>query len=90
MVSSKSHIKTRSVVDSGVVGETVLCLRPLPLVPLVSDPELLPRSLVRRVVLSGFKGEFGGSVSDNPFDGLSTNVKHKNVNNNLCTSILIY
>lgn len=71
MVSSKSHIKTLSVVDSGVVGETVLCLRPLPLVPLVSVPGVLPESLVL-LILSDFNGEFGWSANDNPFDGLST------------------
>lgn len=73
IVSSRSQIKTRSVVDSGVVGETVLCRLPLPLVALVSVPVLLLESLDLRAFPSGFKGEFGGSVNDKPFDGLSAN-----------------
>lgn len=65
-------MKTRSVLDSGVVGETVLCLRPRPREPRDSAvPTPFPASLVRLDVPSGFRGLVGASVSDKPFDGLS-------------------
>lgn len=76
MVSSKSHINTRSVVDSGVVGETVFVRLPLPLVPLVSDVTLLvdSRDLLD---VSTFNGEVGLSFIVIPFDGLSINYSNQ-------------
>lgn len=72
IVSSRSHINTRSVVDSGVVGETVFVRLPLPLVLLGSDVILLvdSRDLLD---VSTFNGEVGLSFNVIPFDGLSTN-----------------
>lgn len=76
IVSSKSHIKTRSVVDSGVVGETVFVRRPRPLVLLGSEPKLDEESL-DRLALSAFKGDVDPSVKFNPFDGLSVKIMLK-------------
>lgn len=67
IVSSRSHINTLSVVDSGVVGETVFVRRPLPLAPLCSVPKVM--SLVLRA-LSAFRGDVEPSRLI-PFDGLS-------------------
>lgn len=63
-------MNTLSVLDSGVVGDTVFVLLPRPLGPLVSDP-ILPTESLDLLELSAFKGEWGPSVSVNPFDGLS-------------------
>lgn len=63
-------MNTRSVVDSGVVGETVFVLRPLPLVPLISGP-ILPAESLERLALSAFKGDVEPSPKLIPFDGLS-------------------
>lgn len=62
-------MNTRSVDDSGVVGDIVFVLRPLPLVPRVSVPV---RPVTSRVRLpSVFKGDVGASTKLRPFDGLS-------------------
>lgn len=68
MVSSKSHMKTLSVFDSGDVGETVLVRLPRPRVR-VSLPKLLDDSL-ERLALSAFRG-VELSVSEMLFEGLS-------------------
>lgn len=73
MVSSRSHMKTRSVVDSGVVGETVFVLLPLPLVPRVSDPILPSESLERRAV-SDFNGDVEPSAKATPLDEFSVQI----------------
>lgn len=65
-------MKTRSVVDSGVVGETVFVRLPRPLVLRVSDPKLDEESL-ERLALSAFKGDVEPSVKFSPFEGLSIN-----------------
>lgn len=63
-------MKTLSVVDSGVAGETVLVLLPLPRELRVSLPMLLPESLAL-LELSGFRGDEAPSPKMIPFDGLS-------------------
>lgn len=70
IVSSRSQIKTLSVVDSGVAGDTVFVRLPLPLVPLVSVPKLPPESL-DLLELSGFSGDADPSARLIPFEGLS-------------------
>lgn len=79
MVSSKSQINTRSVVDSGVVGETVFVRLPLPLVVLVSGAMLLLESR-DLLAVSTFMGEVGLSFKPIPFDGLSINQANYKVN----------
>jgi hypothetical protein len=69
MVSSRSQMKTRSVLDSGVVGETVFVRLPLPRVPLCSGPRADGSRDLR--ALSAFKGEVEPSARAMPFDGLS-------------------
>lgn len=66
------------MLDSGVVGETLFVRRPLPRVPLVSDPILLEDSL-DLLVLSTFKGEVGLSVNAIPLEGLSVKLKRYSV-----------
>lgn len=63
-------MKTLSVVDSGVVGETVFVLLPLPLVPRFSDPKL-PTESLERLAVSDFKGDVDPSAKATPFDELS-------------------
>lgn len=63
-------MKTLSVDDSGVAGETVFVLLPLPREPLVSVPRPFAESRVR-LELSAFKGDADPSVRPMPFDGLS-------------------
>ena len=78
IVSSKSHMNTLSVVDSGVEGDTVLVLRPLPLGPLNSDPVLAAESR-DLFAFSIFSGECGPSLKDRPFDGLSVNINYNKI-----------
>lgn len=63
-------MNTLSVLDSGVVGETVFVLLPRPLGPRVSDP-IFPVGSLDLLVLSTLRGECGPSLNVNPFDGLS-------------------
>lgn len=63
-------MKTLSVVDSGVAGETVFVLLPLPLELLVSVPKLFDESLAL-LELSGFSGDAEPSARPMPFDELS-------------------
>lgn len=64
-------MKTLSVVDSGVAGDTVLVLLPLPRELRVSEPILFVESLAL-LELSGFSGDEAPSPKLIPFDGLST------------------
>lgn len=70
MVSSRSHIKTLSVVDSEPAGDTVFVLLPRLLVPLPSGATLalLSRDLL---VQSDLSGEVDPSVNFPPLDELS-------------------
>lgn len=70
MVSSRSQMKTLSVVDSGVAGDTVFVLRPLPRLLRASEPILFAESRVL-LELSGFSGDGAPSPKLIPFDGLS-------------------
>lgn len=63
-------MKTLSVVDSGVVGETVFVLLPLPLVLLVSGPILFEESR-DLLALSTFRGKVELSPKLRPFEELS-------------------
>lgn len=67
-------MNTRSVLVSGVVGDTVLVRRPLPRAPLDSALVLLEESL-DRLELSIFKGDVGASASPRPFEGLSEKLR---------------
>lgn len=69
MVSSRSQMKTLSVVDSGVVGDTVLVRRPRPRVPLCSVPKVEVSRDLR--ALSALRGEVEPSTKLMPFEGLS-------------------
>lgn len=70
MVSSRSQINTLSVVDSGVVGETVFVRLPLPLAPLDSELKL-PEDSLDLLALSGFRGDVEPSFRVTPFGELS-------------------
>lgn len=70
MVSSRSQIKTLSVVDSGVVGETVFVRRPRPLVPRDSDP-ILPTDSLDRLAVSDFNGDVEPSARATPLEVFS-------------------
>lgn len=63
-------MKTLSVVDSGVAGDTVFVLLPLPRVLRASEPKLFVESRAL-LELSGFKGDGAPSPKLIPFDGLS-------------------
>lgn len=56
--------------DSGVAGDTVLVLLPLPRDPLLSLARTFCESRVR-LEFSGFKGDADPSARPIPFDGLS-------------------
>lgn len=75
MVSSRSHIKTRSVVDSGVVGETVFVRLPRPLVPRDSDPILDAESL-ERLAVSDLRGDVEPSANATPLEEFSEIIYH--------------
>lgn len=70
IVSSRSQINTLSVVDSGVAGDTVFVLLPLPRLLRASEPMLFEASLVL-LEPSGFKGDWAPSPKLIPFEGLS-------------------
>lgn len=65
-------MKTLSVVDSGLVGETVFVRLPRPLVPRDSEPILDTESL-ERLAVSDFKGDVEPSAKATPLEELSVN-----------------
>lgn len=63
-------MNTLSVVDSGVVGETVFVLLPLPLVLRDSDG-IFPTGSLERLAVSDFRGDVEPSAKATPFEEFS-------------------